>query len=98
MIDNWSVYIIRCKDRTLYTGISTDVSRRLDQHQRGKKAGAKYLRGRGPLTLVLQKRVGTKKLALAVEIKIKNLSRVQKEKLVCEPGLIEEIIGANISV
>ena len=50
MEDNWYVYILRCGDGTLYTGITTDVQRRLQMHRSGK--GAKYTRGRQPLELV----------------------------------------------
>jgi putative endonuclease len=95
MTANWSVYLIRCKDRTLYTGISTDVARRLTQHEEGKAAGAKYLRGRGPLTLVFKKQVGEKNVAMMVENKIKKLSRVEKENLIQDPALIEEIVKTS---
>jgi putative endonuclease len=98
MTANWSVYLIRCKDRTLYTGISTDVARRLAQHEEGKATGAKYLRGRGPLTLVFQKQVGDKNLAMIVENKIKRLSRIQKEKLIQIPEIVDEIIKDSHNV
>lgn len=51
---NWYVYIIRCGDGTLYTGISTDVERRLVEHQEGGPKASRYLRGRGPLQLMLK--------------------------------------------
>ncbi|MBT8330889.1 MAG: GIY-YIG nuclease family protein, partial [Deltaproteobacteria bacterium] len=50
--DNWYVYMLRCCDGSLYTGIATDVERRFAEHQ--SNSGAKYLRGRGPLALVLK--------------------------------------------
>ena len=95
---NWSVYLIRCKDRTLYTGISTDVARRLTQHKESRAAGAKYLRGRGPLTLVFQKQVGDKNLAMIVENKIKRLSRIQKERLIQIPEIVDEMIKDSHNV
>ncbi len=52
----WYLYLVRCGDGTLYTGISTDVGRRLAEHRAGK--GARYLRGRGPLSLARKVRVG----------------------------------------
>lgn len=52
MEQNWKVYILRCGDGSLYTGISTDVARRLEEHRSGK--GAKYTRSRGPLELVYE--------------------------------------------
>ena len=58
----WYVYILRCGDGTLYTGITDDIPRRLAAHRAGK--GAKYTRGRGPLELVYQERVPDKSAAL----------------------------------
>ena len=78
--DEWYVYIIRCRDGSLYTGTTTDVERRFAEHQ--NNGGAKYLRGRGPLTLVFKHLVGRKSRALKVELKIKRLSKEKKEALV----------------
>lgn len=78
----WHLYIIRCYDGTLYTGISNDVIRRFEKHQGVGKQGAKYLRGRGPLELVFQKKIGSKSEALKIEQKIKNLSKIQKEVII----------------
>ena len=72
---DWYLYLIRCRDGTLYTGISTDVDRRFAQHQGAGNAGSRYLKGRGPLNLVFQKNLGSKSLALKVERKVKKLSR-----------------------
>ena len=88
----WSVYLIRCRDGTLYTGIATDVCRRVEEHQQGDGKGAKYLRGRGPLQLVLEKAVGEKGLALRVERRIKKLSKARKEALIEQTGAIEHLI------
>lgn len=76
----WYVYLIRCKDGSLYTGISTDVARRLDEHISGK--GAKYLRGRAPLNLVYQQAIGSRSEALIAEAAIKKLSKADKEVLI----------------
>ncbi len=76
----WSIYLIRCHNGHLYTGISTDVARRFAKHQAGK--GAKYLRGKGPLELVYQQKIGTRSEALKAEIKVKKMSRQTKEKLI----------------
>jgi putative endonuclease len=84
--------MVRCHDGSLYTGISTAVERRIAQHQGNGDSGSKYLRGRGPLTLVFQKRVGTRSLALKVESKVKKLSREKKERLIGVPGYIEGIV------
>ncbi|MBA0197881.1 GIY-YIG nuclease family protein [Pectobacterium brasiliense] len=76
----WYLYILRTVAGALYTGITTDVSRRLNQHQTGK--GAKALRGKGELTLVFHCRVGNRSDALKLEYRIKQLSKNQKERLV----------------
>lgn len=88
----WYVYLIRCGDGTLYTGVATDVSRRLEEHRSGDGKGAKYLRGRGPLQLVLEKPVGARGVALSVESRIKKLRREQKEALIVEDEMVEEMI------
>jgi putative endonuclease len=91
-MSDWYIYLIRCGDGSLYTGISTNVEKRFLQHQEGGKTGSKYLKGRGPLTLVYQRNIGSKNTALKVELKIKKLSRTAKEKLIASPEDIEEII------
>ena len=76
----WYVYILRCGDGTLYTGITDNIPRRLAAHRSGK--GAKYTRGRGPLELVYQEQVPDKSAALRREIQIKRLRRAEKERLI----------------
>ncbi len=76
----WSIYMVRCRDGELYTGIATDIDRRFAEHQSGK--GAKYLKGRAPLQLVFKKRVGSRSLALKIERLIKRLPRIKKEVVV----------------
>ena len=80
MASNWYLYILRCKDDTLYTGITTDVEKRLEQHRSGK--GAKYTRGRLPLQLRYQETCGTYSDALRREAQIKKLSRAEKLLLI----------------
>ena len=79
MEKTWYLYILRCGDDTLYTGITTDVQRRLADHRAGK--GAKYTRGRAPLELVYEEKCGTHSDALRRELAVKALSRAEKEKL-----------------
>lgn len=81
-VTEWSVYIVRCRDRALYTGIATDVTRRFAEHAQDDGRGAKYLRGKGPLQLVYVRAIGSKVLALRVESLIKRLRKAQKEELV----------------
>ena len=91
-MDDWYLYLVRCQDGSLYTGITTDVSRRFAEHQGSGDAGAKYLRGRGPLALVFQKKLGSRSLALAVESKVKKLPKTRKEELVTAGKHIDAII------
>lgn len=80
MANTWKLYILRCGDGSLYTGITTDVKKRLAAHRSGK--GAKYTRGRGPLELVYTEECGDHSTALKREWEIKTLTREQKEKLI----------------
>lgn len=72
----WVVYILRCADDTLYTGITNNLDDRLTAHQNGK--GAKYTKGRGPFTILYRENLETKSEALKRELQIKALSRVEK--------------------
>ena len=92
-MDKWSVYLVLCKDDSLYAGVALDVDRRLEEHREGKR-GAKYLRGRGPLELVMRRELGGRSLALKVELRIKKLSRKAKKNLIQNPELIDEIAQA----
>lgn len=76
----WYLYILRCGDGSLYTGITTDVQKRLLAHRQGK--GAKYTRGRGPLELVYQEACPDHSQALRRELAVKALSRQDKCRLI----------------
>ena len=80
MESTWKLYMLRCRDGSLYTGITTDVEKRLEAHCSGK--GAKYTRGRGPLELVYQEECGDHSTALKREIEIKALTREDKLNLI----------------
>jgi putative endonuclease len=82
MKDVWFVYIARCADASLYTGIARDVAARIAQHDAGK--GARYTRGRGPLTVCAVRRCTSKGDALRLELAIKALTRDEKEHLVAK--------------
>ena len=77
---DWIVYILRCGDGSLYTGITDDLQRRLKMHESGK--GAKYTRGRGPLTVVYTERQSDRSAALRRECAIKKLPRSKKLELI----------------
>lgn len=76
------VYVLACADQTLYTGYTTDVARRVAEHDAGD--GAKYTRGRTPVELVHVESFDTRSAAMSREHEIKQLSRPQKERLVAE--------------
>ena len=82
MNKTWYLYILECRDGTLYTGISDDVARRISQHEAGK--GAKYTRGRAPLKLVYQEICGSHSDALKREHAIHRLSRQEKLAMINE--------------
>jgi len=87
----WSVYIIRCGDGTLYTGIATDVDRRFSEHEAQGPKTAKYLRGRLPLEMIFRNEIGNRSEASKEEIRIKAMSRVAKLALVAACGASTEV-------
>lgn len=87
MEKQWVLYILECKDGSLYTGITDDLQRRLAAHRAGK--GAKYTRGRSPLTLRYFERCEDHSQALRKEIQVKRLTRLQKLKLCENCSMIE---------
>ena len=80
----WFVYILRCGDGTLYTGVTDDLERRLAAHRTG--TGAKYTRGRGPLELVYREEQPDRSAALRREYRLKRLTRREKETLIARAG------------
>ena len=98
----WSIYIIRCGDRSLYTGISNDVAKRFAVHQSGKHPAAKYTRTRHPLKLVFTAEIGTRSAASMIEYRVKQLHKRTKERLVAgttslsQLGLIDTENKINI--
>jgi len=74
------VYVLHCDDGTYYTGYTTDVERRVAEHEAGE--GAKYTRGRTPVEVVHVERFDSRSGALSREHEIKSLSRTEKERLV----------------
>ncbi len=77
----WSLYLVRTRDGSLYTGIALDVEKRLAEHVAGLR-GAKALRGRGPLELVYKAEVGERGLTQGLEHRVKRLTKTAKEQLV----------------
>jgi putative endonuclease len=81
MKKDWLVYILRCSDQTLYTGISTNVERRVREHNE-EKTGAKYTKARRPVVLVYYEAGFTRSEALKREVLFKKMTRIEKEKLI----------------
>lgn len=78
----WSVYMLRCRNGALYTGICTDVSRRVSEHEACRSKAARYTRQFAPVRLVYDMMIGERRLALRVEKRIKRLPKCKKELIV----------------
>ena len=87
-MQGWSVYIVRCADGTLYTGVATDVARRVEEHNSNKLLAANYTRARRPVMLVYSETAATRSAACKREYQIKQLNRQEKEALVAATGRI----------
>lgn len=83
-MSDWYVYMLRCADNTLYTGVTTDPERRLREHNGEVKGGARYTRTRQPVTMVWQETHANRSEACKREAQIKRISKTAKEKLITE--------------
>ncbi len=83
-MNDWFVYIVRCADDSLYTGITKDVDRRVREHNEGDKLAAKYTRARRPVVLVYQETCGSRSTATKREYEIRQLSRKDKKLLLSQ--------------
>jgi putative endonuclease len=88
----YSIYLVRCQDGSIYTGITTDVARRIEEHESGAR-GAKYLRGKGPLKLLFQREVGSRSVAARLEHRIKQLPPHVKQDARRLPARITLLLG-----
>jgi putative endonuclease len=80
MAEDYYVYVLHCADDTFYTGYTTDVDRRVNEHEAGR--GAKYTRGRTPVEVVHVESYASKSEAMSREYEIKQYSRAEKERLI----------------
>ena len=85
----WHLYLVRCANGDLYTGISTDVERRFNEHTNNR--GARRLKGKGPLQLVFSSPIGDRSQALRIEHRVKKLSKLDKEALVAGQRELPEV-------
>lgn len=91
-------YMIRCKDTSIYTGITTDVIRRFYQHQGRKSGGAKYTKYRVPLLIERIWQCESRAEASRLEYRIKRLSKSDKEKLIKQPELLKDLLGNKLDI
>jgi putative endonuclease len=83
--DCWWVYIVRCSDGTLYTGITNNLARRIKSHNSGKDA-ARYTRARRPVELVYSEQVGSRSAAARLEYQLKKMKHTAKNRLIRPAG------------
>ena len=79
-MSTWTLYILKCNDDSLYTGITNNLEKRVSDHEVG--IGAKYTRGRGPFEIVYQEKFQDRSSASKREFAVKKLSKLEKEKLI----------------
>ncbi len=77
---SWFVYVLECRDKTLYTGVTNDIERRIGEHQQG--VGSKYTRGRTPVILLACKELSNRSEAQALEHRIKKMDRQGKMQMI----------------
>ena len=83
-METWSVYIVRCADGSLYTGIAMDVARRVEEHNANNLLAARYTRARRPVVLVYQEVAASRSAAGKREYELKQMSREEKETLMAD--------------
>lgn len=82
-MSDWFVYIVTCSDKSLYSGVTTDIARRITEHNEGNK-GAKYTKARRPVTLAYSEKHKTRSGACVREAELKKLSRTKKLSLIVQ--------------
>ena len=81
-MNQWFVYILKCNDNSLYTGVTTDIERRVNEHNHDAKLGASYTRARRPVKLVYSEQCEDRSQAQKREVGIKRLKRIEKQALI----------------
>jgi putative endonuclease len=95
-VAEYNVYILRCGDGSYYTGIATDVERRIAEHESSPR-GPKYLRGRSPLTVVFSETVGDRSIASRLEFHVKQLDRAGKQALINGTAVLPQFESNQVS-
>jgi len=93
----WHLYMLRCGDGSLYTGITTDVERRIDEH-RNSRRGARYLRSRRPIELLYSAQLGDRSAASVAEYAVKALDKSQKEALAAGRLSLRDVLDRRESL
>jgi putative endonuclease len=93
LVDPWFVYVVRCSDGSLYTGVARDVDKRIQQHNEGR--GAKYTRGRGPVVMLASSPALARGDALRLEVRAKRLRAQEKLDAVRLPEPAEELVPGD---
>ena len=88
----YQLYMLRCADGSLYTGIAIDIGKRLAEHESGKR-GARYLRGRTPFEIVFQAPAGDRSAASRLEYNVKRLKKSDKESLASGDATLEDLLS-----
>lgn len=86
----YNFYILRCSDNSLYSGITTDLDKRLKEHNSVRGRGAKYTRAKRPVVLVYSEKMSSRSLALIREAEVKKWPKDKKEKLILKSAIIRE--------
>ena len=89
-MSDWKVYVLRCSDNSLYTGITNDLNRRLDEHNNNNRRASAYTRARRPVSVVYQESYLNRSSASVREAAIKKMTKAEKESLIKE-NLIKEV-------
>ena len=92
------VYVLRCKDNSLYTGVTTDFNKRLSQHSTKSPLAAKYTKSRQAVGVEALWTAPDRSLAQKLEYRIKRLSKMQKEELIKKPNLLEEYMKEKLDI
>lgn len=90
------IYMLRCQDDSIYTGITTDLERRFRQHQGKNTGGAKYTRAKAPVRYEIAWECGDKSSALRLEYKLKRLSKENKESLILHTKTLDKLLGEKL--
>lgn len=92
------IYVLRCVDNSLYTGITTDVKRRFEEHTQRRSKGEKYTRARKPVSIEAVWSCSSRSTASKLEYAFKHLTKEIKEKIIAKPDLFGELFGEKLDV